>query len=161
MNQKNIDYLYQKVIENSWNSLKIDYLHFLYEHAKSIIKSEKQTYHNKVEEEKEIINLIDAVLKKMLMNLKNNISIKKYDQIIFKIENYNNQEAYDFTIGLIKTYYKNEFKMNNKTYRVLDIMNTIVEENKKDNTLPIPIIFNYIIANLFRIHYALYILKKE
>ncbi|MBE6147510.1 MAG: hypothetical protein E7168_04175 [Firmicutes bacterium] len=65
--------------------------------------------------------------------------------------------SYDFTIGVIKSYYDTEFIVDGKEYAVLDVMNTIVDQYKTKDTLPIPEIFLYMLACLFRIHYALYI----
>lgn len=146
MNKKHINELYQEIIEKSWNNNVDDYMKFVFQTAQKYEKNED-----------DIFNLVDLVLKKILSNLKNNIDIKRYDEIFLNLGIYSDQDAYNFTIGVIKTYYENEFKVDNKEYAVLDIMNTVVEQYKTKDTIKAPRIFHYMLACLFRIHYALYV----
>ena len=150
MNKKHINELYQEIIEKSWNNNVDDYMKFVFQTAQKYEKNED-----------DIFNLVDLVLKKILSNLKNNIDIKRYDEIFLNLGIYSDQDAYNFTIGVIKTYYENEFKVDNKEYAVLDIMNTVVEQYKTKDTIKTPRIFHYMLACLFRIHYALYIKEGQ
>ena len=146
MSKNKIDKLYQKILEKSWNDYVDDYMKYVFQSAQEI-----------EEDESKLFDLVDKVLKKILSNLKNNIERDKYNDILMNLGSYNNQEAYDFTIGVIKSYYDTEFIVEGKEYAVLDMMNTIVEQYKTKDTLPAPEIFHYMLACLFRIHYALYI----
>lgn len=146
----NSDILYRKLIEKSWNDNIEDYMSITFDLATELESDRKKAF-----------NLVDKVLKKMLSNLKNNVDEDLYDNILFNLGKYSNQDAYDFTIGVIKTYYINEFKINNNEYKVFDIFNTIVEQYKTKDTPPIPEIFHYMLACLYRLHYALYIKRQE
>lgn len=148
MSKNKVDKLYQKILEKSWNDYVDDYMKYVFQSAQEFEKDENK-----------IFDLVDDVLKKILTNLKNNIERDKYNDILMNLGSYNNQEAYDFTIGVIKSYYDTEFIVDGKEYAVLDMMNTIVEQYKTKDTLPTPEIFHYMLACLFRIHYALYISK--
>ena len=148
MSKNKVDKLYQKILEKSWNDYVDDYMKYVFQSAQEFEKDESK-----------IFDLVDDVLKKILTNLKNNIERDKYNDILMNLGSYNNQEAYDFTIGVIKSYYDTEFIVDGKEYAVLDMMNTIVEQYKTKDTLPTPEIFHYMLACLFRIHYALYISK--
>lgn len=150
MQEESTNSLYEVVIENSWNNSVDDYFKFIIENASKYTKTPE-----------EAIELIDKVLKKILTNLKNSVEIEKYDTILINLGNYVNQDGYDFAIGLIRSFYRDEFKINNTEYDVLDMMNTIVEQYKTKDTPPIPEIFHYILASLFRIHYALYIREQK
>lgn len=150
MSKKKVDKLYQKIIEKSWDDNVDDYMKLVFQSAQELEK-----------EDEKIFDLVDAVLKRILSNLKNNIEIDVYDDILFNLGSYNDQDAYDFTIGVIKTYYDNEFKVEDKEYAVLDMFNTVVEQYKTKDTLPIPKIFHYMLACLFRLHYGLYVKEKE
>ena len=138
------DELYNTIISNSWTDNIDDYFNFLIDEAQKYTNSEVQVYKN-----------IDKCLKRILKNLKNKITIEEYDNLIINLGIYNNQDTFDFAIGLIKTYYQNEFIINNKEYSTFDIMLTIVNEYKEKNTIPIPRIFHYILNALLRIHYVL------
>lgn len=111
--------------------------------------------------DEELNLIIDKALKKVLYNLKNNIPEKTYKNVMMNLGVYNNQDAYDFAIGLILSFYRDEFIINGKEYSVMDIMYSIVEQYKTKDTLPIPEIFHYTLACLFRIHYALYIKRNK
>lgn len=149
MQEKNIASLYQIIVKNSWSNDEKNYLDLLFKNGKKFAKSEE-----------ELGLLIDKTLKKILSNLKNNVPEEIYENMIMNLGIYNNQEAYDFAIGLILSYYRDEFIIDGTEYSVIDIMYNIVEQYKTEQTLPIPNIFHYILACLFRIHYALYIEKN-
>lgn len=149
MQEKNIASLYQIIVKNSWSNDEKNYLDLLFKNGKKFAKNEE-----------ELGLLIDKTLKKILSNLKNNVPEETYENIIMNLGVYNNQEAYDFAIGLILSYYRDEFIIDGTEYSVIDIMYNIVEQYKTEQTLPIPNIFHYILACLFRIHYALYIGKN-
>lgn len=72
----------------------------------------------------------------MLLELKSTIDYSLYDQIIINMGENNNQQGFDFAIGLIKTYYQNEFLINGYEYNVFDIMINIYNEDKTDTNLP-------------------------
>lgn len=146
MRKKSIDELYQKIVNNSWTNNIENYFEFIKEQASHLAKNKN-----------EINNLIDEVLKKILSNLKKNVDMKKYNKVILNMGKYSNQDGYNFTISLIKTYYKNEFKFNNQEYSTLDIMYTIVKQHKEEEDSEVSKIFHYMLACLFRLHYALYI----
>lgn len=150
MSKKKVDKLYQKIVEKSWNDNVDDYMKFTFKSAQELEKDENK-----------IFDLVDKMLKKILSNLKNNIEIDVYDNILFNLGSYNNQDAYDFTVGVIKAYYENEFKINNEEYAVLDMFNTVVEQYKTKETLSTPEIFHYMLACLYRLHYGLFIIEKE
>lgn len=149
MQEKNIASLYQIIVKNSWSNDEKNYLDLLFKNGNKFAKNEE-----------ELGLLIDKTLKKILSNLKNNVSEEIYENMIMNLGIYNNQEAYDFAIGLILSYYRDEFIIDGTEYSVIDIMYNIVEQYKTEQTLPIPNIFHYILACLFRIHYALYIEKN-
>ena len=148
--EENVEILYQIVINNSWSDEINNYYSFLIENA---------TYY--CENRNEVFELIDKVLKKIFTNLKYNIEIDRYDNIYVNMGRYKNNDAYDFMIGVIKTYYENEFKDGNIEYSTFDIMNTVVEQYKDQSTMSTPRIFHYMLATLFRIHYALYVMEIE
>ena len=145
---QNIEKLYETIIKYSWNSSIDDYFTF-------IIKNSKYLVTNK----KEQAILIDKTIKKILANLKQNINLSVYDNLIINMGPYANQDGYDFAIGLIKTYYQNEFVINGCEYRAFDIIINIYNEYKTADTLPMLETFHYILATLFRIHYILYVKK--
>ena len=144
MKSNNIEKLYHKII-NSHNKTVKNYLKFL-------INSSAEFTNNKEKQ----IQLIDKTIKKMLLELKSTVDYSLYDQVIINMGEYNNQDGFDFAIGLIKTYYQNEFLINGYEYSVFDIMINIYNEYKTDTTLPITKTIHYTLASLFRIHYLLY-----
>ena len=144
MKSNNIEKLYHKII-NSHNKTVKNYLKFL-------IKSSAEFTNNKEKQ----IQLIDKTIKKMFLELKSTVDYSLYDQVIINMGEYNNQDGFDFAIGLIKTYYQNEFLINGYEYSVFDIMINIYNEYKTDTTLPIMETIHYTLASLFRIHYLLY-----
>lgn len=144
MKSNNIEKLYHKII-NSHNKTIKNYLKFL-------INSSTEFTSNKEKQ----IQLIDKTIKKMLLELKSTVDYNLYDQVIINMGENNNQDGFDFAIGLIKTYYQNEFLINGYEYSVFDIMINIYNEYKTDTTLPIMETIHYTLASLFRIHYLLY-----
>ncbi len=144
MKSNNIEKLYHKII-NSHNKTVKNYLKFL-------IKSSTEFTNNKEKQ----VQLIDKTIKKMLLELKSTVDYNLYDQVIINMGEYNNQDGFDFAIGLIKTYYQNEFLINGYEYSVFDIMINIYNEYKTDTTLPIMETIHYTLASLFKIHYLLY-----
>ena len=138
------DALYNTIISNSWTDNIDDYFTFLIQQAREYTNNEVEVY-----------KLIDLSLKKILNNLKRKIDISIYDNLIINLGIYNNQDGYDFAIGLIKSYYDNEFIIKGKEYSTLDIMVTIINEYQEKNTISIPRIFHYILNALFKIHYVL------
>lgn len=150
MNNKNVEVLYNAIVENSWTDNIENYLDFLGTEGSKYVKSDEELW-----------DLVDQVLKKILSNLKNNVKIDKYDNIILNMGRYSNQDGYDFAVGVIKSYYRDDFVINGTEYSVMDMLNTVVEQYKTEDTLPIPEIFHYILASIFRLHYALYIREQK
>lgn len=144
MKSNNIEKLYHKII-NSHNKTVKNYLKFL-------IKSSMELSSNKEKQ----VQLIDKTIKKMLLELKSTVDYNLYDQVIINMGENNNQDGFDFAIGLIKTYYQNEFLINGYEYSVFDIMINIYNEYKTDTTLPIMETIHYTLASFFKIHYLLY-----
>lgn len=144
MKSNNIEKLYHKII-NSHNKTVKNYLKFL-------IKSSMELSSNKEKQ----VQLIDKTIKKMLLELKSTVDYNLYNQVIINMGENNNQDGFDFAIGLIKTYYQNEFLINGYEYSVFDIMINIYNEYKTDTTLPITKTIHYTLASLFKIHYLLY-----
>ena len=144
MKSNNIEKLYHKII-NSHNKTVKNYLKFLIDSSMEFTSNkEKQA------------QLIDKTIKKMLLELKSTVDYNLYDQVIINMGENNNQDGFDFAIGLIKTYYQNEFLINGYEYSVFDIMINIYNEYKTDTTLPIMETIHYILASLFKVHYLLY-----
>ncbi len=150
MQEESINSLYEVIVKNSWTDDVDDYLKFLFENA---IKYETK--------EIPADKLVDVVLKKILSNLQENVNINVYDSFILNMGKYINQDGFDFAIGLIKSFYRDNFKFNGEEYSTMEIMYNIVEQYKTKDTLPIPEIFHYILASLFRTHYALYVKEHE
>ncbi len=150
MQEENINSLYNVIVENSWKDDIKDYFEFIVKEATKLVESND-----------EVFELIDKVLKKILSNLKNNVNIEKYDNMIMNMGSYKNDEAYDFGIGLIKSYYLDKFIIDGNEMDTLDIIQLIVEQYKTKDTLPFPEILHYVFAVLFRVHYALYIIENN
>lgn len=150
MDIKNVEALYNTIIENSWTDDIENYLDFLGIEGSKYVKSDEELW-----------DLVDKTLKKILSNLKKNVKIDMYDNMILNMGRYSNQDGYDFAVGIIKSYYRDDFIIDGTEYSVMDMMNTIVEQYKTKDTLPVPEIFHYILASLFRLHYSLYIRKHK
>lgn len=150
MQEENINSLYNVIVENSWKDDIKDYFEFIVKEADKLVESDDEAF-----------ELIDKVLKKILSNLKNNVNIEKYDNMIMNMGNYENQDAYDFGIGLIKSYYLDKFIIDDNEMYTLDIIQIMVEQYKTKETLPFPDILHYVLAVLFRVHYVLYIIGNN
>ena len=150
MQEMKVESLYKDIIEYSWKDNIDDYVKLLYTEGKKYVIDENEL---------EII--VDKTLKKILTNLKNNIPEDMYENIIFNLGSYANQDALDFTIGLIQSYYRDNFIIEGKEYSVFDIMYSIYNQYKTKETLPLETTLHYMLADLLRIHYVLFIKKHD
>ncbi len=146
MSTDKVNILYQVIINNSWTDSIEDYFTFIEQNSKHLVKNKK-----------EFTTLFDLTLKKILKNLKDNIDINVYDNLIINMGKYANQDGFDFAIGLIKTYYLNEFIIDNNELNTIDVLFLIYNEYKNEDSLTFGQTIPYILASLFRIHYILLI----
>ncbi len=150
MSTDKVNILYQVIINNSWTDSIEDYFTFIEQNSKQLVKNKK-----------EFTILFDLTLKKILKNLKNNIDINIYDNLIINMGKYASQDGFDFAIGLIKTYYLNEFIIDNEQLNTIDILFLIYNEYKTEDSLTFGQTIPYVLASLFRIHYILLINKID
>lgn len=150
MQEIKVESLYKDIIEYSWDNTIDDY--------DGLIRKCAKKYEF---DENGLELIIDKVLKKILTNLKNNVPEDKYMNIIFNLGPYNDQDALDFTIGLILSYYRDNFIIEGKEYSVYDMMYTVYNQYKTKETLPFEKILHYMLADLLRIHHMLYIREQN
>ncbi len=146
MNRDKETKLYQIIIDNSWSLTINNHLEFIYNEA-TILETDS----------KKRLVLIDNVLKRILNNLKDNVSIKKFDN--YKLDDLSNQYCFDLTIKIIKTYYKNKFIINNEEHSVLNMIFMTIEQNRLSKNYTLFEITSNILHNLFMINYIFYIKK--
>ena len=146
MNNKNVDKLYQKVLKYSGNNRINNYLDFLF-----ICGS----HYSSSKEELEL--LIDQVLKRILNNIKDNVTIDDILNIKIKSK-YKSIDAYKITIQLINNFYKNKFIIKDKEYSVLSMIDKLIYKYKI-NLDRLPNIYHYILNYLFKIHFYIFLNK--
>jgi len=141
LTENDINILYQYILDYSNNMRISNYFDFLCIMGSHYSKSEQELH-----------ILIDNVLKKILNNLILNTNIKNFDKSVkLSMKKYENDIAYELTTALINEYRKNKFYINNKQYGVLEMMGSIVKNKLSPKVNPI--IYHYILAYLFRLHY--------
>lgn len=150
MQDTKVEALYNDIIEYSWDDHIDDYVKLIHE------KGKKYAF-----EENDLNTIVDKVLKKILSNLKSTIPVDMYENIIFNLGSYRDQDSLDFTIGLIQSYYRDDFIINGNEYSVFDIMFSIYNQYKTKDTLPLEKTLHYMLADLLRIHYSLFLKKHN